>query len=199
MPADEYGRSLRGLSVNLLVRDIPNARSPSPVKVLGVEPVYSDPDFAMLRHGPSEWMLHADHTYRDHPLHGSLAADDPRGIGAEIRLHHTDPDAAEAAARARGDPILAGAMDKPARRSGRSSSWTPTAISGPSDRPARIRRLVTCPRRASRPYGLRDGSRSLPGGATRVLLRAYLRGVASTVVHYAAGGAVSSVGRAADS
>ena len=121
MPADEYGRSLRGLSINLLVRDIPRAnllvRDARGLafarEVLGVEPVYSDPDFAVLRHGPSEWMLHADHTYRDHPLHGSLAADDPRGIGAEIRLHDTDPDAAEAAARAREDPILAGAMDKP--------------------------------------------------------------------------------------
>ena len=112
MPADEYGRSLRGLSVNLLVRDVERAIAFAR-EVLGVEPVYSDPDFAMLRHGPSEWMLHADHTYRDHPLHGSLAADDPRGIGAEIRLHDADPDAAEAAARARGDPILAGAMGKP--------------------------------------------------------------------------------------
>ena len=112
MPADEYGRSLRGLTVNLLVRDI--ARSLDFAReVLGVDPVYSDPDFAMLRHGASEWMLHADHTYLDHPLHGSLAADDPRGIGAEIRLHDTDPDAAEEAARSRGDPILAGAMDKP--------------------------------------------------------------------------------------
>ena len=112
MPADEYGRSLRGLSLNLLVRDMARALAFAR-EVLGVEPVYADPDFAMLRHGPSEWMLHADHTYRDHPLHGSLAADDARGIGAEIRLHDTDPDAAEAAARERGDPILAGAMDKP--------------------------------------------------------------------------------------
>ena len=112
MPADAYGRSLRGLTINLLVRDV--ARSLAFARdVLGVEPAYSDPDFAMLRHGPSEWMLHADHTYRDHPLHGSLAADDPRGIGAEIRLHDTDPDAAEAAARERGDPILAEATDKP--------------------------------------------------------------------------------------
>ena len=112
VPADEYGRSLRGLSLNLLVRDIPRALAFAR-EVLGVEPVYSDPDFAVLRHGPSEWMLHADHTYRDHPLHGSLAADGPRGIGAEIRLHDTDPDAAEAAACERGDPILAGSMDKP--------------------------------------------------------------------------------------
>lgn len=112
MPADEYGRSLRGLTVNLLVRNIGPALAFAR-DVLGVEPVYSDADFAMLRHGPSEWMLHADHTYRDHPLHASLAGGAARGIGAEIRLHDADPDAAEEAARRRGDPIVAGAMDKP--------------------------------------------------------------------------------------
>ena len=50
MPADQYGRSLRGLSINLLVRDIPRALAFAR-EVLGVEPVYSDPDFAVLRHG----------------------------------------------------------------------------------------------------------------------------------------------------
>ena len=112
MSADEYGRSLRGLTVNLLVRDVERSLAFAR-EVLGVEVVYRDPDFAVLRHGPSEWMLHADHTYRDHPLYGSLAAGDARGIGAEIRVHDTDPDAAEAAARLRGDPVLAGSMDKP--------------------------------------------------------------------------------------
>lgn len=112
MSADEYGRSLRGLTVNLLVRDVERSLAFAR-EVLGVEVVYRDPDFAVLRHGPSEWMLHADHTYRDHPLHGSLAGGDARGIGAEIRVHDTDPDAAEAAARQRGDPVLAGSMDKP--------------------------------------------------------------------------------------
>ena len=59
-------------------------------------------------------MLHADHTYRDHPLYGSLAdADLVRGIGAEIRLHGRDPDAAEATARELDYTVLAGAMDKP--------------------------------------------------------------------------------------
>lgn len=111
MSADEYGRSLRGLTINLLVRNVEPAVAFAR-EVLGAEPVYSDPDFAMLRHGASEWMLHADHTYRDHPLHASLAVGAERGIGAEIRLHDADPDASEAAARRRGDRVLAGAMDK---------------------------------------------------------------------------------------
>ena len=112
MSADEYGRSLRGLTINLLVRNVEPALAFAR-DVLGVEPVYSDRDFAMLRHGPSEWMLHAEHTYRDHPLHASLAGGAVRGIGVEIRLHDADPDASEEAARRRGDPILAGATDKP--------------------------------------------------------------------------------------
>lgn len=112
MPAPAYGRSLSGLTVNLVVRDVARAVDFARV-VLAADVVYADPDFAVLRHGAAEWMLHADHTYSDHALKGSLAADDPRGIGAELRLHGRDPDAAEAAARAAGHTVLAGSMDKP--------------------------------------------------------------------------------------
>ncbi len=58
-------------------------------------------------------MLHADHTYQDHPLHGSLTGDLARGIGAEIRLYGRDPDAAEAVARRLDFTVLQGAADKP--------------------------------------------------------------------------------------
>ncbi|MBO6520112.1 MAG: hypothetical protein JJ900_04385 [Rhodospirillales bacterium] len=112
MPADEYGRSLRGLGVNLLVPSI-DAERPFQVTVLGAEEVYADPDFAVYRGCGAEWILHADHTYSDHPLKGSLGGDLPRGIGAEIRLYGRDPDAAEAAARSLDMTVLAGAMDKP--------------------------------------------------------------------------------------
>jgi catechol 2,3-dioxygenase-like lactoylglutathione lyase family enzyme len=112
MAADAYGRSLGGLSVNLLVRDV-GVSCGFAREVLGAEVVYEDPDFAVLRRAGAEWMVHADHTYRDHPLHGSLASGDVRGIGAELRLHGCDPDQAEAAARRHGCTILAGAMDKP--------------------------------------------------------------------------------------
>ncbi len=112
MPADEYGRSLTGLSVNLLVKDIGRSL-PFMQQVLDATVVHSDPDFACLRFGQAEWLLHADHTYHDHPLIGSLRETDVRGIGAEMRLHGRDPDAAEQIARERGDIVLAGAMDKP--------------------------------------------------------------------------------------
>ena len=112
MPATEYSRSLRGLTLNLLVRDIA-AALPFHREVLGAEVIYSDPDFAVLRRGQVEWMLHADHAYADHPLHQSLARNIPRGLGAELRLHGRDPDEAEAAARRLGFSVLASSQDKP--------------------------------------------------------------------------------------
>ncbi|MGQ4806882.1 hypothetical protein NKDENANG_00219 [Candidatus Entotheonellaceae bacterium PAL068K] len=112
MPAPDYGRLLRGLTLNLLVRDVAAALS-FHRDVLSAEVIYSDPDFAVLRHGGVEWMLHADHTYLDHPLHESLGSDRTRGIGAELRLHGCDPDQAEAAARRLGFTVLASATDKP--------------------------------------------------------------------------------------
>ena len=112
MPAPEYGRSLTGFGVNLLVADI--GRSvPFHRDVLAATVVYEDPDIAVLRHGEAEWMLHAWHTYDAHPLHGELISEAPRGIGAELRLHGRDPDAAEAEARARGYEVIQETRDKP--------------------------------------------------------------------------------------
>jgi catechol 2,3-dioxygenase-like lactoylglutathione lyase family enzyme len=112
MPAPEYGRGLRGLGINIVVRDV-TAALKFQTEVLGAEVVHGDPDFAALRGFGSEWMLHADHTYSDHPLKGSLSGDLARGIGAELRLYGRDPDAAEATARELGYEVLAGALDKP--------------------------------------------------------------------------------------
>ncbi len=112
MSPDAYGRSLRGMGVNLLVRDV--ARSVAFLaEVLGLTTVYSDADFAVLRHAGSDVMLHADHTYAQHPLRGLTGDAARRGAGVELRLYGLDPDAAEARARARGDPVLAESRDKP--------------------------------------------------------------------------------------
>ena len=112
MPADEYGRGLSGFGVNLLVADIA-ASVEFAETVLAATTVYADPDFAVLRHGEAEWMLHADHTYQDHPLIGFVRGVAGRGAGVELRLHGCDPDTAEAAARDAGHYVLAGAADKP--------------------------------------------------------------------------------------
>ncbi len=46
MPAPDYGRSLDGLSINLLVRDIDRSVAFAR-EVLGAELVHGDPDFAV--------------------------------------------------------------------------------------------------------------------------------------------------------
>jgi uncharacterized glyoxalase superfamily protein PhnB len=112
MTAPDYGRRLRGLTVNLLVRDIEGALAFQRL-VLRADVVYADPDIAVLRGYGAEWMLHADHTYQGHPLHREVATVTARGIGAELRLHGCDPDAATAAARAHGFIVVAEPADKP--------------------------------------------------------------------------------------
>lgn len=112
MPAPEYSRSLRGFSINLIVKDIEKALV-FQREVLGTTVVYSDPDFAVLQGHGGEWMMHADHTYENHPMSELVAGGSARGVGVELRLHGCDPDQAEAAARRMGYRVLAPATDKP--------------------------------------------------------------------------------------
>jgi len=112
LPAPDYGHSLKGLTLNLIVSNLEKALL-FQREVLGAEVLYSDPDFAILQGYGAEWMLHADHTYDTHPIRGSLAQEIQRGAGAEFRLHGCDPDTAEMAARRLGFEVLAGASDKP--------------------------------------------------------------------------------------
>ncbi|GAB5467322.1 MAG: hypothetical protein Kilf2KO_03520 [Rhodospirillales bacterium] len=112
MSAGDYGRSLKGFGVNLLVADMARALA-FQTRVLGLDPVYSDPDFAVLRYGGAEWMLHADHTYASHPLLGLVGDGALRGVGCELRLYDLDPDAAEARCLEAGFSVLAASADKP--------------------------------------------------------------------------------------
>ena len=111
MPAKDYGQSLRGLTVNLLVSDI-DAALAFQRDVLGATIVYADPDFAVCSRPGAEWMLHADHTYDKHPMLSTVGETHPRGAGIEIRLHGCDPDAVEAAARRHGLQVLSPATNK---------------------------------------------------------------------------------------
>jgi catechol 2,3-dioxygenase-like lactoylglutathione lyase family enzyme len=112
MPAPEYGRSLTGFTVNLLVRSIEEAL-PFQTEVLGASVVYHDSDIAVLRFDPAEWMLHAYHTYDAHPTHSIVSGDAPKGVGVELRVHGRDPDAAEAAAKRLGYTVVETSRDKP--------------------------------------------------------------------------------------
>jgi catechol 2,3-dioxygenase-like lactoylglutathione lyase family enzyme len=107
-----YGRSLRGLGINLLVRD--TERTVAFVRdILGLEVVYADPDLVVFRYGEQEWMAHADHTYDAHPLLPRTRVAALRGGGVELRVHDVDPDVAVAAALAGGYEVLEPADNKP--------------------------------------------------------------------------------------
>lgn len=112
MTADDYGRALPFFTVNLLVSDL--ARSIAfYTNVIGAKLTYSDSDFAALRLRELEFMLHADHAYDHHPWHRLLTSGERRGLGAELRLFHTDPDALEARAKQDGATILQECKDMP--------------------------------------------------------------------------------------
>jgi catechol 2,3-dioxygenase-like lactoylglutathione lyase family enzyme len=110
-PAD-YGRTLSGLSVNLIVREV--ARSvPFYTGVLGLRLLYSDDDFAALERDGVRLQLHADHTYARMPWANRLEEPAPRGLGAEIRILGIDPDAAEQRARDSGFNVTVPVRDWP--------------------------------------------------------------------------------------
>jgi len=112
MSAADYGRTLSGLTVNLIVRDV--ARSiPFYSGVLELRLLYSDEDFAAFEREGVKLQLHADHTYAQMPWAARLRQDAPRGLGAEIRILGIDPDAAEKRAREGGYTVAVPVRDWP--------------------------------------------------------------------------------------
>jgi uncharacterized glyoxalase superfamily protein PhnB len=111
MPGFRYGALLPSLSLNLLVRDTERAVQ-FYQKTFSAEVHYYDVDFAALRVGPAEVMLHADHTHDNHPWHAQLQSGAARGLGAQIRLLGLDPDVIEQRARAAGAEIVTETTDK---------------------------------------------------------------------------------------
>ncbi len=92
--AVSYGQALRGLTVNLLVPSVA-AEARFLAGVFGMRLLQPSAEFAIVGYGGQTFQLHADATYAAHPLHALLPAP-PRGLGIELRLHDTDPDAAVA-------------------------------------------------------------------------------------------------------
>lgn len=113
MSAPDLGRSLpRGLGVNLLVADM-TAMEVFCREVLGANTIYADEDFAAIEILGSVFMLHADHSYQDHEMAGSVIGAEIRGAGIEIRLYGADPDRIEERAREAGHTVLSASIDKP--------------------------------------------------------------------------------------
>ena len=110
--AEDFGASLRGLGLNLLVRDV-RAQAQMLSQVFGMTAHRVSADFAIMRYGQNLFQLHADGTYSQNPYLGLLPEVPPRGAGAEIRLYDTDPDQAAARAEAHGMTVLQAPTDKP--------------------------------------------------------------------------------------
>lgn len=110
--APEFGRSLRGLGLNLVVRDV--LRTVAFLQgVFGMQAFRVSDRFAILRYGEQLFQLHADATYGANPLLGLIGELDARGAGVELRLFDSDPDAAAArAAGLEGVTLLQAPTDK---------------------------------------------------------------------------------------
>jgi predicted enzyme related to lactoylglutathione lyase len=110
--AKDFGASLRGLGLNLLVRDV-TAQIAFLETVFGMKAFQPTADFAIMTYGDQVFQLHSDGTYHSNPLLGLLPENPPRGAGIEIRLYDTDPKEACAKAKGAGGTILQEPMDKP--------------------------------------------------------------------------------------
>lgn len=110
--AADFGRSLQGIGLNLLTRDV-RALADFLHEVFGLSLHRLSADFALARHDATLIQIHADATFGAHPLLSLVPETPPRGAGTQIYLFGIDPDAATARAQARGDTVLEAPRDKP--------------------------------------------------------------------------------------
>ncbi|MBL4873449.1 MAG: glyoxalase [Rhodobacteraceae bacterium] len=112
--AAAFGASLKGLGINLLVRDVLGSVA-FLQDVFGMEAFQPTADFAIMAYAGQVFQLHSDATFHSHPLPSLLPEAGPRGGGIELRLYETDPD--EAVKLAESHPhaatILQPPTDKP--------------------------------------------------------------------------------------
>lgn len=110
--AEVFGASLRGMGLNILVRDV-EKQVAFLTGLFGMAAHQVSKDFAILTYGRQVMQLHADHTYSENPLLGLVPEAGARGAGAEFRLYDSDPDDVAARAEALGGHILQAPTDKP--------------------------------------------------------------------------------------
>lgn len=112
--AAEFGASLNGMGINLLVRDV-LASTAFLQDVFGMKVFQPTADFAIITYCEQVFQLHSDATFHSHPLPSLLPEAGPRGGGIELRLYDTDPDEAVKLAKAHphGATILQSPTDKP--------------------------------------------------------------------------------------
>ena len=86
--AESFGAGLRGIGLNLLVRDV-KAECSFLETVFGRSAHQPTEDFAIVRYGDQVFQLHSDGTYHSNPLLGLLPEQPPRGAGIEIAARST--------------------------------------------------------------------------------------------------------------
>ena len=97
--AADFGRSLQGLGLNLLVRDVITLQT-FLSDVFEMKSSRISKDFAIMHYHDQLFQLHVDATFHENPLLSLLPENGVRGAGIEIRLYHTDPDQAAERAQA---------------------------------------------------------------------------------------------------
>ncbi len=112
--AEDFGKSLSGMGINLLVRDVLSLQE-FLTDVFGMTASRVSKDFVIIQYQNSILQLHADHTYHSHPLPSLIPEAGVRGGGIEIRLFGTDPDRAaiDAGQHKHESTLLQAAMNKP--------------------------------------------------------------------------------------
>lgn len=110
--AGGFGRSLRGIGLNLLVWDV-KAQVALLETIFLMKAHQVTADFAIVTYGDQVFQIHSDRTYHSNPFLGLLPENSPRGTGIEIRLYDTDPDQAAALAETAGATVLQPPTDKP--------------------------------------------------------------------------------------
>lgn len=113
MPGYRYSALLTTFSLNLLVHDVAHSVQ-FYEEILLADVHYSDIDFAAMRVGSIEVMLHADHPHNEHPWYATLkeVSESGRGLGAQLRLLGLDPDELNQRAKDHDISVIAEPADK---------------------------------------------------------------------------------------
>ncbi len=110
--AEEFGKSLTGLRVNIIVKSSEQTAQFLET-VFELYPSQLGADFALILYQDDIFQLHSDKSFAAHPSYPHLPENPPRGTGIELRLYNSDPDQASTKAQAYGCMVLAPATDKP--------------------------------------------------------------------------------------
>jgi predicted enzyme related to lactoylglutathione lyase len=110
--AANFGRSLEGIGINLLVADVRKSVE-FLTTVLGMTAHRVSDDFAIMAYKLQVFQLHSDRTYGAHPLSSLVPETPPRGAGVQFYLFNHDPHTALQRAKDYGATIIEPPREKP--------------------------------------------------------------------------------------